>query len=58
MQTNKHFECIDLNSIDLHTWLNEKSGEQPSFDTATETISDLLNNIGRQRSKCSVAMLR
>ena len=57
MQTNKHFECIDLNSVDLHTWLNEKSGEQPSFDTATETISDLLN-VGRQRSKRSAAMLR
>ena len=34
----------------------KKSGEQPSFDTATETISDLLN-VGRQRSRSSAAML-
>jgi len=33
------------------------SGEQPSFDTATDTISDLLN-IGQQHSKRSAAMLR
>jgi len=52
-----HFESIDLNSVDLYTWLNEKSGEQPSFVTATETVSDLLN-VGRQRSKRSAAMLR
>jgi len=51
-----HFECTDFNSINLYTWLNEKEWKQPSFDTATETISNLLN-IGRQCSKRSAAML-
>jgi len=40
-----------------YTGWTKKSGEQPSFDTATETISDLLN-VGRQCSKRSAAMLR
>ena len=34
----------------------KKGGEQPSFETATETISDLLN-VGRQHSKRSAAVM-
>jgi len=45
------FECTDFNSIYLYAWLNEKE-----WRTAEHYISDLLN-VGRQRSKCSVAML-
>ena len=43
----------DHRPLRLAEW---RSGEQPSFDTATETISDLLN-VGRQRSKRTAAML-
>jgi len=52
-----HFECTDFNFIKALCLVQRKSGERPSFDTANETISDLLNNIGRQRSKRSAAML-